>query len=523
MAFTIIQAGTSLQFVNTAGSITTLTLPSGVTLDSTLLPRWAIFGRYVVLVNSVSRPVIIDGAGVVRVLSPKPPRTTITLSGAAGGSLTGTYTVKQTFRIKDADGNIITQSDYGLPSAAVAISGQYLKADGLDISEDDVTETLLYRTTTGGSTYFPWIVVDGNTQTSIQDDLSDASLQLLSAATLGTSPDLSLVAEWRGRLWGVSKIAIEFLRFSEASAMYAWPTANSILIPRLGEDTRGIISLIARREALGVGRRNSIHQITGTSSSDFRPVKLSENVGVESNESVKVYRDVAYWLWKDGVYQWDSNGIKSISDNKVRSWFSTDTYFNRARFQNAFAIVDPIRNRYKLFLAAAGSSVENRWVEYDIENKTWWGPHKCDVNGWTPTCSFVMPDANDTLLPTIGTSNGFMWKERTDAVDDLATGIAIDVDTKFMDGSSPDIDKHFGELSILGKAQSSGTIAVVPTIGYLNSSPGGTINYDMTKGRQRLRRLGNGKMVKLNLQHSAANEPIEIYGIEIPFVELGRR
>ncbi len=522
--FAVTQSGSALQILNTTtGVFTSLTLPTDVTLDATLMPRFAVYNKYVVLVNSPSRPLIIDLDGVVRLLTPQMPSTLPALSGVAGGSLTGTYLVKQSFRVEDADGNVITESDTGSAALSASITANYLKASNLDVSVDSqITSSKLYRTTTGGSTFFPWFTVDGNTQNNAMDDLSDALLDNIAMPILGSAPDLTLIAEWRGRLWGVARSEPENLRFTEAGRMYAWGALNTLPIPRLGEDSRGVIALAARREALVVGRRNSLHQIAGNSLADFRPIKISENVGIESQETVKVYRDTAYFLWKDGVYELGSDGVKCISDGKVRSWFTTDSYFNRARFQYAFGMIDPIRNRYILFLANAGDSVENRWVEYDINDKTWWGPHKTDAVT-TLTSSFIAPDANDVLFPVIGNSTGFLWKQQATATDDTATGIALDVDTKFFDGLTPDIEKYWGELSIIGKVQSAGTLTITPKAGYLDAVAQTAISHTMSTGRQRLRRIGTGKLMQLNFSHSTAGEPVEIYGVEVPYHELGRR
>ena len=523
--FAIVQAGTALQLVNTAtGVFTTLTLPTNITLNASLTPRFTVSNAYVVMVNSCSRPITIDVEGVVRPLTLFPPGAVPTLSGVAGGSLSGTFLVKQTFLIRDSvTGNIISESAMGPPSASTAITSQFLKAATLGISnEASMTGSQLYRTATLGTVYFPWLELEGNTQLSILDDLSDAGLILVAAPTLGSVPDLTLIAEWRGRLWGVARTVVDYLRFSEAGIMYAWPTANNLLIPKLGSDSRGVIALVARKDALGVGRRNSLQQIAGNTLSDFRPVKISEHVGIESQESVAVYRDTAYFLWKDGVYEWDNNGVRCVSDGKVRSWFTTDTYFNRARFQNAFGMIDPIRNRYKLFLANAGDTVENRWVEYDLNDKTWWGPH-VTAAVTTLTSAIVAADADDVQLPLIGNSTGFLWKEQSTATDDTATGISLDVDTKFFDGNTPDIEKYWGELSVVGKVQSAGTLSITPKTGGLDASAGSAISYTMTNGRSRLRRLGTGRFAQLNLTHSTVAEPVEIYGIELPYHELGRR
>ncbi len=521
MAFTLIQSGTTLQLLNTSGSLQSLSLPSDVEILSTLVPRFAVFGKFVVMVNSTNRPLIIDQLGTVRVLTPETPRTVPTLSAAGGGALTGKFMVRQSFVVLDDAGNVISESGIGPASLAAEISGSYLVVAGLDLSPDAVSASRLYRTTTQGAVYFKWIDLDGNTATTIQDDLVDASLALAAAPTLGSAPDLTYIAEWRGRLWGVSRTEKDHLRYTETGLMYSWPLLNDILVPREGSDTQGITALIARREVLGIGRRNLLWQVTGSSASDFRMVKISENVGVESQETVKINKDTAYFLWKDGVYQWDSSGIICISDNKVRSWFTTDTYFNRAKFPVAFAMIDPLRSRYMLFLCSAGSTTIDRWVEYDLEEKTWWGPHK--TGAFTPSCALIVPDINDTLLPMIGASSGFLYQNQSTRTDDAGTAIDFDVDGKFHDGDSPDIQKFFGEMAIIDKVQSGGTLTITPFVGGLDATAGAAIVHDMTLGRQRLRRLGTGRMLKLNFRQNDVGQDVELFGYEIPFHELGRR
>lgn len=527
MAFTLIQAGTSLQMLDTAGNVGTLSLPTGVTLSSSRVPRFAIFGRYVVMVNSPSRPLTIDPLGVVRVLTPRPPTTRPTLSGISGGSLTGTYQVKQTFRIKDADGNVISESDYGAVAAAASITAQQLQAAGLDVSPDAISSSMLYRTATSGAVYYPWIELDGNTQTLIADDLSDASLTLLAAPTLGSAPDLMLVCEWRGRLWGVDRTFVDELRWTEAESMYQWGADNGFEIPRPGSDARGVTGLIARKESLITGRQNIVHQITGESNDDFRPVKISDQTGVESHESLAVYNDVVYWLWKDGVYELDGGVVKCISDGSsgkgnVRSWFVTDSYFNRAQFKNAFAHIIPSRKVYRLFLCSAGSNTVDRFVDFDMINRTWWGPHT--ISGLTPSAAFQLSDANDLIIPVVGMTTGRLHKEQTTRTDDTGTGIALDIITKRHDENTPMIDKYFGRVTMAGIAQSSGRLLVTPAVGEIDAvQKTQPLQFDLTKNAEDLGRLGTGKACQLELTEATPGQDVKLTGYEIDVSELGQR
>src|ERR1035437_8315530 len=112
MALMVVQANTSLQLVNESGvESAPLALPTGVTLRNDVPPRWWVFNYYTVLVNTPSQPLIIYAAGVVRLLTPKPPRLAPILSGVTSGGLSGTYNdVRYTFVTRDAYGNIISES-----------------------------------------------------------------------------------------------------------------------------------------------------------------------------------------------------------------------------------------------------------------------------------------------------------------------------------------------------------------------------------------------------------------------------
>lgn len=527
MAYSLIQAGSSLQMVDASGVLTTLTLPTGITLKTDRPPRWSRFGRFVVLTNTPNRPIAVDEMGKVRVLVPYAPGTPHTLAGSNAGGLTGTYRTKQTYVMRDQFGNVISESDFGPGQAtAVTVAAKTLTLSALGLSSDDVSGSNIYRTLDDGAVYFLWRELDGNTQTTVEDDdLADLALSIFTAPLLGTPPDLTLVAEWRGRLWGVGRTAIDDLRYTEAGTMYAWASGNVMTIPRVGSDTRGVTALIARREALVVGRRDVIKEITGTGNRDFRVVDVSDETGIESNESVAVWKEDIYFLGKDGVYKLGPSGVECLSDpGNVRSWFTTDTYFNRARFQYAFGYIDPIRLKYRLHLAHAGDSTENRWVEYDLQNGTWWGPHKTDA--FTPVCGVVVSDASDRLLPMIGTTGGYLAKEQSTATDavDSTTGIDFSVDSGFDPQGDPNTDKYWGRLSVLGKVQTAGTVQVTPYVGYLDAVAKLAINYSMTEGRQILDRLGIGALLKLNFRHTTAGEPVELYGYDIEDVhKLGTR
>ena len=541
MPLSVIQTGTTLALLDSFGALTPLTLPTGITLREDVAPRWAVYDRNVILVNTPSQPLTIDPTGTVRLLTPKPPRIAPVLSAGSAGSLKGVFRARMTFVILDAAGNVLSESDYSPFSAAATITSTFLLASNLDISPDQISARRLYRTTNNGSVYFQWVDLDGNVITSVQDDVSDAGLALVGAPVLGTPPRLTLVAEFRGRLFGVGDVDVDHVRYSEAGLPYAWPADNLLQIPPIGSDAAGCVALIPRRDALGVGRNNTLVQITGTGAEtagniDLDVVILSHELGVLSQESVQVFRDVAYFLWKDGVYSWGPSGIQCISDGtgstvsttnplaghgNVRSWFVTDTYFNRNAFNLAFAQMVPDRPVYRLFLASAGSSVVDRWIEYDIDEGTWWGPHKTDE--FSPTSAFAVLNDEETVQPMIGSGTS-IYIEQATRTDGNATGINFDVIGKRHALEAPDQEKFFGEISLLGKPQASGTLSVITRAGQLNGTQTLTQPYDMRQTRMRLGRLGRGVHMQVELQENTPGTDVELFGYRVdPVLLIGRR
>jgi len=99
----------------------------------------------------------------------------------------------------------------------------------------------------------------------------------------------------------------------------------------------------------------------------------------------------------------------------------------------------------------------------------------------------------------------------------------MDLDTPFFSMNSPDIEKHFGQPTIISKVEAAGTLTITPKTGGLDASAGSALTHTLTTGRELLPRLGQGRYVQLRLRKNTNAQGVELYGIEIPFHELGRR
>lgn len=528
MPFSLAVAGTNLKVIFPDGTVVDVTLPANASVVSGQRARFAIFERNVIVVNATSIPVWMDADGVVRPLAIPSPHAAPTVAAGGVGALTGTFRVKVAYVVKDNLGATLAEGPRGPASQIVTVAAQQISMTAIPISTDaSVNCRRFYRTATGpGTEYFEWIDLDDNITTAFSDDALDADLSILAAPDdHGSAPGkLTLIAEWKGRLWGKTPGEIDVARYSADGKHYGWPETNALQIQPIGKDTLGITAFIPRRDELAIARRDMIWKVIGSSDDDFRLVKLIEGKGVLAPDSVVVARDVARWLADDGVYEWDSEGVRCISDAKVHPWFNTDTYFDRSQFRNAFARYDPLKNSYDLFLVPTGGTTFTRWVSFDISRKAWLGPHLTDA--FTPTAAGVLFDAGEVLVPAVCGSDGYVYQVTPGNYADgpsTGVGIAFDVTSKFHSGGAPDITHYWGEIAILTHKETTGVLTITPKVGRLDASAQAAISHDLTLGRQRLRRPGVGALCQLRFQESTANQPLAIYGYELPYHEVGRR
>lgn len=532
MAFYIVKTASKLYLLDTSGTATELTLPDAIDIISGRRMRAAVLDRHVVVVNGVTRPLWVDpnnATPVARGMAIPTPAHPPLLSAGAAGALTGSFNAKVAYLVKDVYGDVIAHGPYSALSSDVTVSADKISVTNIPVApHPSVNCRRLSRSTVGpGSVQFEWIDIDDNTTTGIEDDLPDEALSTLPIESeLGMPPsDLELVIEWKRRLWAKSRNDVDNAYFSGDGAFFAWPASNTVAIPPFGNDTTGISGFIRRRDEMAIGRLDRIWKIIGDDPDNFARVILVEGTGIRAPDSVVVIRDIGYFLADDGVYAWGPDGVRCVSSAKVHGWFATDDYFNRANYENAVGWWDPRFGTYNLLLSAAGSTDLDRWVVYQIEKDRWFGPHKTD--GFTPVFAALLQDANASAMPVLCGSNGFLYKMNQSTIADDGTAIDLDIELRH-NGKTPDIEKVFGQLSMLTRVEAGGTLSITPSLGGLGAGAQAAISHDLTTGRQRLRHISTiaqavGRILKLRFRNTEVNQAVHIYGYEIPFHESGRR
>ena len=538
IAYLIAQGASTLYKVDlSTGTATALTLPTGVTLSTTRKPQFAILNQWVVMTNSPTRNLAIDPEGTVRVLVPFAPAHPPSVAAGSGTGLTGAYQFKTSFIVTNSDGELLMESPLSPASDSVTLSSQNASLTDVATSLDDISARRIYRTLAGGTAYYHLLDHEGNSSTALVNGTSDDSVELLPALsdTLtsppGTIPGIRFkcIVEWKSRLWAVADEPSlqDTIYISETNKVYAWP--NTITAHPAGQDEFGIIALAARRNQLGILKRNGVWQIAASSSGtgiSTNQIQISQigfdKAGCVATNSVVSVNNKVYWLGNDGIYEWDDNGIKNISEESVAPWFKTGTYFNRSRFSSAFAKYNELRDQYELHLANAGDSTENRWVAFNITTRKWFGPHL--TSAFTPSHAGSAFDSNGLPVALVGGTDGVIYTANsTNYRDAAATSIDFDCYGPFHHGDAPDIEHQWLDLSMLTKIESGGTLTITPYVGRLDASAGTAISHTLTTGRQNLRRLGRGPMMRLRFRENTANQGVSIYGYEIGWFEMGKR
>lgn len=530
MAFYLAHAGATLQKIDVAGIVETLTLPAAVTMSVARRSRFAVLNNSVLVVNGPSINLRVRTSDMaVRPLSIPAPVTVVTVGAGAAGVLTGPYKYWTSFCERDA-GVLISESPLSSVSATFTLTAQRAALSDLPVSTTTgVNDLRIYRSTSGGSVPFPLGYRGDNATLTYSDNTPDASLGSTSVDTdLGnpagtTASDyLTQITEWKQRLWAVSNTFPDTVIYSGVGKWYAWPALNSLDVNPKGQGTSGLVAFLVRRDELGLAKRRSISKIVGTSSANYQIINVSPTIGVFAPESVVTIGDVVYFLSDDGVYAWDSSGVNRIDTERVAAWFTTDTYFNRARFVNAFAVWNKRENTYELHLAAAGSSFEDRWVSFDLARRVWLGPHKTDA--FTPSCAAALEDADARGVLMVGGLDANLYRANDPVQSDGSTAIDFDVTTGVYSGGEPAMTKHWGALTVLTRPQSAGTLSVAPTVGTIDAVAQSALSHDLTLGRERLARLGDGELLSLRFRQNTNGQDCQIYGFEVePVSAVGRR
>lgn len=564
--FTIAQAGSTFKILKTDGTVyTTLTLPTGVTVDAAQRAQFHSLAGKLIITRSPSVNLWVNPRDFsVRPLGVLPPPSPPTIAAGGGTGLTGGYYAAYSY-IVSIDGQVVQESPLSPISTQAVLANTDLNWSNLVLSsESHVTGYRLYRTVADGDPTVMFLAqqVDNQSDTTFTGDgVLDAALSLLPSPVGGNAPGgttpgtrLQCCVEWGNRLWGVADD--DDLRhtvyYTEVGNPFAWRAANFFKIPVFGEDEFGVVGFLRRRDELIVGKRRRICKIVGGDASSFEIIILAEGAGFVATDSCVVIDDIGYALGEHDVWRVGPNGVESVSEGKVATWFQTDQQWDPASKKFAVGGDNPLTGSYDLHQAFAGAltptSDLNGWASFRTKDEEWTGDHY--TRAFSATARGNRYDDHGDLVPVIGGSDGFIYDMNGSPAYDVAgaapttaVGIAIDWRTKLYAGDSPDLYHVFKQPTIYQRAQGDGAghatvIAFAgpydertQSVNNLSTPAKWQVDLPLSVARVVLPRIGDGQCAALWIRHNfdldgTAHEEtsdVELWGIELPFVSVGRR
>lgn len=198
----------------------------------------------------------------------------------------------------------------------------------------------------------------------------DGTIKQILDGSLGTPnvPRFRYLVYYQERVFGLNIAANNsLLQWSDVvstngaiitpDSFLAWPSINALNVGQ-GDGQVGT-SLWLYRGQLQIGKDRSIYTLYGTNSTNYVPRKTEAQAGVSSNESVIILDGFTYYIGYDGIYAYDGQTSKRISDaiipnvqaiNNSPNFFVNNIWETQADFlRGHFSSATSVANTYSVF------------------------------------------------------------------------------------------------------------------------------------------------------------------------------
>lgn len=354
----------------------------------------------------------------------------------------------------------------------------------------------------------------------------------------GSPPDAEVMQYHLGRVFANNKTNLDRLHYSPTNDIETWDGTNdsgAIDIHPEDGDPEGIISLAKPfRGRFFVSKKNKIVDLRGDAPENFRPVVITEGLGMVSHGA---------------IIPVDVNDLMFVSDKGFHSMVATDTQgdfdsaFLSIKIQPAFnsfesEAIDKISGAYypdlnsvAFTVTDSGSTTNNNMYLYNIIEQEWY--RWPDV--YAQSVAIYQKNNRDKKL-LLGTNAGRLVETENGSYTDYGSaGPALTVKTgTIYPGNDPQSLKLFKKLSLYFKPTGDFTFTVKYQIDnytensltftqpettdllgssfILGSSTLGN-NAKLAPITQSIDGIGRG--ITLTIESSGTEQPIEIYGYAI--------
>lgn len=441
----------------------------------------------------------IEGANVYEWGHDAPSSAPTTAVGAGSG-LTGDYSAKITYLRKEGS-TVVFESSASAAGTTRTLADGSLNVTWTDPTDTQITHIRVYRTESGGSTYY----LDQDVAYGVQacdTNTADSSLTSTEPPTDHDRPPLGSVVfgpAFDGSLFILYENKIYFCKTKQPEY---WPTAYYV---EAGSLQYPLIAGIIFNGQVYVLSQLDIYVLQGTSYNTFFPVPMAALCGTRAAAAIAGAVGYGiYHLGADGIYLFTGSLDTNITDDRFRPIFQGATV-NGVPGINLDALDQCLMAIYRnrLFFAYPGGS-NTTASDFLIGNlKTGQTQHYTYGNNFT---ALKVDEYNDRLLAA--DTSGYVWVLEDSSVTlDDTTAISWALETQEF---TLQTRAHFPRW-VKYDVDASGATTATGTV-YLDgvSHQSHTLNQDRNTKR-RLVKTGNGERMSVRVSGSG---PIEIYALE---------
>lgn len=273
------------------------------------------------LSGSVKKRVQVGTADTVTDWGITAPTVAPTLAVGALTGLTGDYNARYTY-VRLVGAVVVSESNPSpAASAAVTLANQSLSITWTASSDSQVTHVRVYRTLTGGTTYFLDTTIAIGT-TTLDTNTADTALGGLVEEDNDPPPDGSIVA---GPFYdGVLFITSEnLLYFCKTKRPESWPSTNFIEVGNRQNPIKCLTGFAGQAYALS---QSKLWFIQGTGSSTFFPVPLESMTGAQGRfGAIGVEGRGIFHTGHDGIYLFSGGRDRKFSESRYDPLFRGET------------------------------------------------------------------------------------------------------------------------------------------------------------------------------------------------------
>jgi len=430
------------------------------------------------------------------------PTVAPTVAAGASTGLTGDYNARYTYIRKVGAVTVSESNPSPAGAAAVTLTNQSFSITWTASGDSQVTHVRVYRTLTGGASYFIDQDIAIGTLT-VDTTTTDANLSTALATNHDRPPLGSYVA---GPVYDGTCFIIKdnLLYYCLAKQPEYWPSTNFIEVSPIQFPGQLLVFHNGQPYYL---TKNKIYYIQGTGSSTFFPLPMESKTGAQGIfGAISVDGEGIYHTGNDGIYLFSGGSDRKITDAAFEPIFRGNATNGVAGVSDmTTAWLHQFENKLYFGYTSTGNTHPTNVLVFDLTTKR--VSYYVYNDGSDVQIRCITTDATNNKL-IIGDNTGYVRRiEDQTTTTDSGTGIPWEAETKEFTLSTranfPRWIKY--DIDASGSTTATGTVL-------LDGATQQT--HTLSKDRSTKRRLiatGNGERESINLSGTG---PIEIYAIE---------